>query len=101
MDRREKSSCLPEQLTVGGVTIHKHERYSAYPAARCRETGLPLVCKEDRKPGGLVENLQTAGERKKSGYPVKDGEEPKAWSRVANGYIPLYEKVPEKEGEST
>lgn len=63
----------------------KNEYYKTYTAEYCRSTGLPMYRRfEDRK------DLYSKTQRKKMGKPVKEGENPVAFYRVANGYCGLY-----------
>ncbi|MDY4574260.1 MAG: hypothetical protein SPD90_04305 [Intestinibacter sp.] len=64
--------------------------YKCYTAKSCRATGLPMV------DFGYANYIQKANvwlsksRCLKIKKPVKDGEEPVAFLRVYNGYVPLY-----------
>lgn len=79
---------MKKKLIVNGVEVYKHRNYSAYRAADCRATGLPMYTGADRP-----RNLLSTTQRQRSRHPVREDELPTAWFRVMNGYVPLYEKV--------
>ena len=81
-----------EILTVNGIQLEPHKNYPhEYPAAQCRKTGLPMYTgwkARQKHPGG---ELFSRTQRKNAKHPVRQGEQPAAWYRTNNGYVPLYE----------
>ena len=63
-------------------------QYGLYPAAYCRETGLPMY--DVSTYGPVADVLLSKTRCKRLHMPVQAGEEPVAFYRLRNGYTGLY-----------
>lgn len=69
--------------------------YNCYTAETVKKTGLPMVGGDMSKAEysqKYADKWLSATRCKNIKQPVKDDEEPVAFYRVMNGYVPLYER---------
>lgn len=67
--------------------------YKSYTAASCRATGLPMYGSSmisDLKYAEVADKFFTKSKCKQLKRPVADHEEPVAFLRIKNGYVPLF-----------
>lgn len=70
--------------------IRKFNAYGWYTAEFCRSTGLPMYDKRNYQEHAAT--LLSKSRCKAIKQPVREGEEPVAFYRVARGYCGLYER---------
>lgn len=77
-------------------TLDYDEHYRCYTAESARKTGLPMIGNKDFTKDEYAEkyfNKWLSKSRcKQIKQPVQDNENPVAFYRVKNGYVPLYER---------
>ena len=71
-------------------SLEYNRYYKCYTADSCRATGLPMLERYNYEEYANKWLSKTRCQKIKQ--PVREGEEPVAFYRIYNGYVPLYDR---------